>query len=127
LLFFGIGKLRFSSIGPNTDQTGTKALLQHKKKPLFAQKLSFIGLRLLGPLGACEPAPVEKTASQLPPADSGCGKNGKLQTSLFGSLETTISWSGSDLICQSMRRSNGAAAVSIPELTFSTIVRWDQS
>ena len=39
--------------------------------------------------------------------DSGCGENGTLQTALFGSVETTVNWSGTEMICESMQRPDG--------------------
>lgn len=35
-----------------------------------------------------------------------CGKFGALKGALFGSLETSLSWSGSEMICESMLRPN---------------------
>ncbi len=58
-------------------------------------------------MGACEPAAVEQPAASPRFVGSGCGENGALQTTLFGSLETTISWPGSEMICESMLRPDG--------------------
>jgi len=82
-------------------------LHQPEKKPDSAQKLPVLGLLLCSALSACEPAAVEQP-TQLPTlVGSGCGVNGALQTALFGSLETTVSWSGSEMICESMLRPDG--------------------
>ena len=80
---------------------------QPQKKPVSAQKLPFLGLLLFSALGACEPAEVEQPAPPPALVGSGCGENGALQTALFGSIETTVSWSGSKMICESMLRPNG--------------------
>ena len=80
---------------------------QPEKKPVSAQKLPLLGLLLFSTLGACEPAAVEQPAPSPALADSGCAENGALQTTLFGSLETTVSWSGSEMICESMLRPDG--------------------
>lgn len=68
-------------------------------------------------IGACIEATSENAAESAPdepvaqkPIErkvSGCGDDGALQTELFGSIETQIQWSGSDMFCQSMRRPNG--------------------
>ncbi len=67
-----------------------------------------VGLLFLGSLAACEPPVAEEIeAPQTPKASpkiSGCGENGALDTALFGSLETSVNWSGSDLICENMLR-----------------------
>lgn len=78
-----------------------------QKKSLSAQILPFVGLLFLAPLGACEPARVVDPAP-LPSAtkDSGCGDNGSLQAALFGSLETSVSWTGSQMLCENMLRPN---------------------
>lgn len=77
------------------------------KKNLSAQILPFVGLLFLAPLGACEPAAVKNPA---PPStetrDSGCGDRGSLQAALFGSLETSVSWTGSEMLCENMLRPN---------------------
>jgi len=82
-------------------------LHQPEKKPVSAQKLPFLGLLLCSAFGACEPAAEERPAPPPALVGSGCGENGALQTALFGSLETTVSWSGSDMICESMLRPDG--------------------
>ena len=80
---------------------------QPEKKPVSAQKLPLLGLLLFSALGACGPAAVEQSAPSPALVGSGCGENGALQTALFGSLETTVSWSGSEMICESMLRPDG--------------------
>ena len=63
---------------------------------------------MLAPLCACEPDKVEATPSILPAATpSTCTDNSALQTSLYGVIETIVAWSGSDMICENMRRLNG--------------------
>ena len=77
------------------------------KKRLSAQILPFTGLLLFAPLGACEPSPALAPATpQAAHQDSGCGENGSLQTALFGSLETSVSWTGSEMLCENMLRPN---------------------
>jgi len=61
----------------------------------------------LAPLGACESPDSEKSAEiPLPEsaAPSGCGDSGSLETELFGSIETNIRWSGSNMNCENMLR-----------------------
>lgn len=58
-------------------------------------------------MGACEPAAVEQPTPSPTFVGSGCGESGALQTALFGSLETTVSWPGSEMICESMLRPDG--------------------
>jgi hypothetical protein len=82
-------------------------LHQPDKTPHSAQKLSLLGLLLFSALGACEPAAVELPAPPTALVGSGCGENAALQTALFGSLETTVSWSGSEMTCESMLRPDG--------------------
>jgi len=82
-------------------------LHQPQKKPGSAQKLPLLGLLLFGAFGACEPTTVEQSAPPPALVESGCGENGALQTALFGSLETTVSWPGSEMICESMLRPDG--------------------
>jgi hypothetical protein len=82
-------------------------LPQAKKYRVSAQKLPFIGLLLLGSLLACKPAAVEQVAVAPAPEDSGCGENGSLHTATFGSVQTIVSWSGSQMVCESMPRPNG--------------------
>ena len=71
-------------------------------------------------VGACQPAatpgpPAADTAA--PPAgstggpasvDNGCGNSGAVASNLFGSIETRIDWSGSELSCESMLRPQDA-------------------
>jgi len=78
-----------------------------QKKPLIAQKFSLIGLLAFGPLVACEPTAVEPPATPPASVDTGCGVNGALQTALFGSLQTAVNWSGSEMMCESMQRPDG--------------------
>lgn len=78
-----------------------------QKKHSSAQKLPFLGLLLFSALGACEQTAVEQPAPPPALVGSGCGDNGALQTALFGSLETTVSWPGSEMICESMLRPDG--------------------
>jgi len=82
-------------------------LHQPEKTPHSAQKLPLFGLLLCSVLGACGPTAVEQDAPPPARVDSGCGENGALQSALFGSLETTVSWSGSAMNCESMLRPDG--------------------
>lgn len=86
--FFSIFLAQLSSIGLKSVHRSAIPLHQPEKKPVFAQTLSLLGLLLCSALGACEPAAVE-LAAPPPLVDSGCGKNGALQTALFASLEST--------------------------------------
>jgi len=77
------------------------------KKSLSAQILPYLGLLFLAPLGACEPATVVEPAPlSTETRDSGCGDKGSMQAALFGSLETSVSWTGSDMLCENMLRPN---------------------
>jgi uncharacterized membrane protein (UPF0127 family) len=82
-------------------------LHQSEKKSVSAQKLPLLGLLLCSALGACEPSAVKQPAPPPVLGDSGCGENGALQTALFGALETTVNWSGSEMQCESMQRPDG--------------------
>jgi hypothetical protein len=99
-----------SSIGPKSGKTRTNPLYRPEKKRLFAQKSPLLGLLFLAPLGACEAPAVEETVSKPMVDTHGCGNFGALQGALFGSLETSLSWSGSEMICESMLRPNDEGA-----------------
>ncbi len=105
--FFSIFLTQLSSIGLNSDHRSAIPLHQSEKKPVSAQKLPLLGLLLFSTLGASEPAAVEQPAPPTAHAGSGCGENGTLLTATFGSVETAVSWSGSQMICESMPRPNG--------------------
>jgi hypothetical protein len=83
-------------------------LHQISKKRLYAQKMPLFGLFALAPLGACEPA---AEAEALPPPTvmeaPSCGSDGTLEGSLVGGIETSISWSADEMVCESMPRPNG--------------------
>ncbi len=49
------------------------------------------------------PTPVAKTVSEK----LSCGENGALRGSLIGGIETAISWTAADMVCESMPRPNG--------------------
>ncbi len=95
-----------SSISANSDQTNSIPLPEVFEKPLFARILQVTGLLSLAPLGACEPA-VEQGYQPPVPAQSTCGADSELRASLYGSIETTLQWTGSDMGCESMPRPNG--------------------
>ena len=95
-----------SSISANSDQTNSIPLPEVFEKPLFARILQVTGLLSLAPLGACEPA-VEQGYQPPAPAQSTCGADSELRASLYGSIETTLQWTGSDMGCESMPRPNG--------------------
>ncbi len=84
---------------------------QFPKKRSSAQKIPVFGLLLLAPLGACEsaadaellPTPVAK----IVPEKLSCGENGALQGALIGGIETAVSWTAREMICESMPRPNG--------------------
>lgn len=79
---------------------------QPEKKSASAQKLSLLGLILLGPLAAfSEPS---EPAIDAPPAHSApsCGDNGSVTSSLYGSIEAQINWSADEVTCDSMPRPN---------------------
>ncbi len=69
--------------------------------------MPLLGLLFCSALGACEPAALEQAALPPVPGDSGCGENGSLQTTLFGSLQATVNWPGAEMQCESMQRPNG--------------------
>jgi hypothetical protein len=73
-----------------------------------ARHFLFFGLFLVAFLGACESP---KRAAPAPPdatkVSAQCPKPGTLNAALFGSIETEIAWSASDMTCDSMRRPNG--------------------
>ena len=46
-------------------------------------------------------------AAEPETADSDCSEQGRLKTDLFGSLETSVSWTGSEMLCENMLRPNG--------------------
>lgn len=74
------------------------------KKYPPAHFAAFIRLLFLFALPACGPTVTEEIAVPIMTSASGCGENGALNAALFGSLETHIDWSGSDLICENMLR-----------------------
>lgn len=84
-------------------------MLKALKKRLSAQNLPLLSLLFLASLAACEPANVAVPAVETTEtADSECGENGALQTALFGSLETNVSWTGSQMQCANMLRPDNA-------------------
>lgn len=78
-----------------------------QKNRNFARVLPALGLLLVVTLAACRPSATEVPAS--PPADvqANCGENSSLATSLYGVIETSIAWSGSEMHCENMRRPDG--------------------
>lgn len=87
--------------------TSAKPLSQSLEKQRFARIiLAFVAV-FLGPIAACEPNTIEAPDVTTTPIESGCGDNTSLQTSLFGGIETSVSWSGSELECESMPRPDG--------------------
>jgi uncharacterized protein len=82
-------------------------LHRSEKLPVSAQNVPLLGLLLFTALGACEPATVEQFVAPPVPGDSGCGDNGALQAALFGDLEATVDWPGSEMRCESMQRPDG--------------------
>jgi hypothetical protein len=82
-------------------------LHQVEENPIFAQKLPLISLLVIGSLGASEPFASEIPLPSLSKTESTCGANGFLKASLFGSIETHLDWSNSDMECESMQRPNG--------------------
>ncbi len=95
-----------SSISPNSDQTNTIPLQEVFEKRLFARILPVAGLLSLAPLGACEPA-VDHPQQSPVKVMSSCGDNSKLSAALYGGIETTLQWTGTDMACDSMPRPNG--------------------
>lgn len=104
-----------SSIGDNYCHQIDVPLPKALKKRISAQILPFVGLLLVAPLVACESSHIVETVEETPPpsaagpeaTDSDCSQQGKLQTNLFGSLETSVSWTGSEMLCENMLRPNG--------------------
>jgi hypothetical protein len=102
---FALFNRYFSSIGDNSRQRVAITLHKVLKKRLSAQILPAVSMLFLAPLAACEPAiDAEPVAAPTELTDSGCGENGALQTALFGSLETSVSWTGSEMQCENMLR-----------------------
>ena len=95
-----------SSIGPNSDPTNAIPLQEAFEKRLFARIFHIAGLLALAPLGACEPAVVE-TPPSLPTVENTCGEASALEAALYGGIETTLDWTGSEMACESMSRPNG--------------------
>ncbi len=99
----------FVSIGLNSDQGHRIPLQKYSQKPVFARILPVIALMAVAPIAACEPATVaEAEAEPAVVIQPPCDARGALKTSLYGGIETTLSWSGSDMSCESMPRPNGA-------------------
>lgn len=96
-----------SSIGSNSGQTNSIPLQEVFEKRLFARILPVASLLSLAPLGACESA-VDQPSQQQAKAENTCGEDSKLSATLYGGIETTLHWTGSDMACESMPRPNGA-------------------
>jgi hypothetical protein len=107
-----------SIIGPNSDHKTGIPLHRVEKKPASAQKTLFIALLMIGPLAACQPAATEDPTPSPVQVESGCGDDGAFEAALFGSIETAVSWSGSDMKCENMQRPNGEGV----RLRFSGLV-----
>lgn len=73
------------------------------EKRRFARILPAAWLLTLAPLAACEPTAVELPA---PVVENTCGENSHLEGALYGGIETNLSWSGSEMACESMSRPN---------------------
>jgi len=87
----------------------TKPLLITSKVHIFARFSPALWPMLFAPLAACNAEPPKISAA--PPETTAvtnvaCGANGHLTTRLFGSIETSILWSGSEMVCESMQRPN---------------------
>ncbi len=96
--------LQLSTIALNSDRRKAYPLHQPEKKTLSAQKMSVLLPLLPGFLCACEaPAQVDSAASPPPTAYS-CGENGAASASIFGGIETQISWTTEQMDCDSMQR-----------------------
>ncbi len=75
---------------------------------LHTGKLSLLGLPLIAPLAACEPASHVEQAREPVVVESSCGENGMLATRLFGGITADIEWSAESVRCESMSRPNSA-------------------
>ena len=100
--FFVNFPVSLSSIDPNFEPMNAILLQQAEEKRPVARYL----LPLLAVLAACRSPSAEVPAPQQQ-AESGCGDAAKLETTLFGGIETAVSWSGSEMLCESMRRPDG--------------------
>lgn len=104
--FFLTNQPFLSSIGPNSDPTNAIPLQQAFEKRLIARIIPVAGLLFLAPLAACEPAAVEPPSPAVANENT-CGEGSGLKTALYGGIETTLMWSGSEMACESMPRPNG--------------------
>lgn len=95
-----------SSIGPNSDQSNANPLQEAFEKRLFARTLPVAVLLALAPLAACEPDAAE-APPPTPVVEKTCGDESGLESALYGGIETTLSWSGSEMTCESMPRPDG--------------------
>ena len=96
-----------SSIGPNSDPTNAIPLQEAFEKRYFARILPVAWLLSLAPLAACEPAAIVEPPAPTVAKENSCGEGSGLETDLYGGIETTLRWSGSEMACESMRRPNG--------------------
>ena len=97
----------FVSIGLNSDRRLAIPLQKYSQKSIFARILPVIALMTVAPIAACGPATVAEAEPAVATPKS-CDERGALKTSLYGGIETTLSWSGSDMSCESMPRPDGA-------------------
>jgi hypothetical protein len=97
-----------SNIDPNSDHSQDHTLQKSEKKLLQTGKLLLLGLLLIAPLVACEPASHAEQAREPVVVDSSCGENGMLATRLFGGITADIEWSADSVRCESMSRPNSA-------------------
>ena len=83
-------------------------LLETRKKRPIARLSPTLALISLALMCACEQDQSNVIPIAAPAAiSSSCNDNSALQTILYGVIETTISWAGSDMICENMRRPAG--------------------
>lgn len=79
-----------------------------RKKIAHARQIPIFCLLLTAFLGACEsPKPAAPPPPEVTEVVAQCPEPGAVTAGLFGSIETKIAWSASDMVCESMRRPNG--------------------
>ena len=95
----------FSAIDPISDTMKADTLHRISNKLLMAAA----ALLLVMPLAACQPAAESPVVNEQQPANGerGCGDNGRLSTTLYGSIAREISWSAGAFRCESMLRPEG--------------------
>ncbi len=94
-----------SAVDSISDSLKADTLHRISKKPLLWAR----ALLLVMPVVACQEAVHGPALEEEQPAAAqrSCGGNGRLSTTLYGSIAREISWSADALRCESMRRPEG--------------------